>query len=730
MDPETSPTNILDLPVDILVLIFPYLDVASFLNLTSTCKALHSPDFTTDPTYWSRLVRRDFRVPNQPVVQNDGKRWQSMYKRLRTQTRVYTWGNNDKGCLGHSYDVSGPRRFHTRRSRGVNWPGMMQGIQDLGVVSDLQCGGWSTSMLTARGALYMTGVCDGLQVNHHRSPHMQKIQNTPESLQYPPGFPHPNIRYDAATAIKQFSAGRSHVLGLSDSGRIWSWQNIEQPALHVKFIHHNTKEDGSEYGQGAVKKVVAGWNKSAALIESTGVVVWEPLHMDPDESEVGDAVLVLETAVVPLTANLEKGEAAIGEVLNFTLLEDTILFNTSLGKAFVALITWNDQMQTVSHPVELPIPVHHAATPDASFVTDIQGSFRNFAVFTKSGAVLTSNQDQIMPLLQGQNAPPRIFKRIPALQNKQVISLAFGDYHFHALHAPGYITSYGNEPQGCGALGLGGRGVPESRLRGIRNQGIGGDGRLVPHAYTEGRRVWFEAEKRDWLTFLTSGGVDAQEARERTRMAIGTPEITAQGEISEWVEQEGRDWEGKYGVRREGREDDDLGSYFALSVTAAGWHSGALVLVNEEMAESLSKAVVHKISEQRVDLAETSADSARSSRPDPSAPSSSNAGWMETAVDLGRYFLGLTPAGGSSAVYDPNSPHLRVPPDHRNPQPTAYGASPEEGSLYVWANDHFPRLILSDGTEMPGDVPFDQWRYGRPQWKLNWEDERDADGDE
>lgn len=343
-----------------------------------------------------------------------------------------------------------------------------------------------------------------------------------------------------------------------------------------------------------------------------------------------------------------------------------------------------------------------------------------------------------MPLLLNQHTTQRLFTKIPALQNKQVISLAFGDYHFHALHSSGEITSYGYEPQSCGALGLGGEGVPEGRLRGIRNRGIGGDGHLVIHAYTEGRRVWFEKEKQDWIRFITAGAVDPEEAAPRVRMAIGSPGPNAQGEVSEWIEQQGRDWEGKFGIREESDEDDGLGAYFALSVSAAGWHSGVLVLVNEDMAEKLRRAI--EIQEVTPDDEEVShkdqETSAQSSQQSPQPQSSTTAGGpanslLDQASDWGRYLLGIAPYNVSDAAYDPNAANSRLnathpaagPAHHRDPQPLNFGASPRPGYRYIWAGDHFPRLKLSDGTEMPGEVPFDEWRYGRPEWKLDWENE-------
>lgn len=765
-----NPTSLLDLPIDVLLCIFPYLDASSFLNLTSSCTALHTPDFTNDPQYWSTLVRTTFRVPNQPVVQNDGVRWQKLYKRLLTQSRKYTWGNNEKACLGHSYDTTSPfphapgpqwpprRRVNASRRRHISWPAEMQGTHDLGIVSDVQCGGWSTTLLTAKGALYTVGALDGAQFNPRGPPpYMQTAMTQPTALRYPPGFVQPSERHDVSTAIQQFSSGRSHVLGLSDSGRIWSWQNIEHAALHVKFIHHETKEEGQGTGsRGTVHKVVAGWNKSAALIEGTGIVLWDPLQRENGGTEVEDGQLVLESAVVPQTGFRHTkgnkrgvqvaGDAGdmslaetVGEVRTFIVLEHVVLFNTDIGKAFAAQIFWNDNEQRIGEPVELsldiPAPPESAADTSRHIstesATDVQGSFRSFAVFTASGQVLTSNQDRLMDLLLNRSTTSTqepLFAHIPALQHRGVISVAFGDYHFHALHSSGHITSYGNEPQACGALGLGGHGDPEGRLRGIRYQGIGGDGRLVPHAYSEGRRVWFEDQKRDWIQFLTAGGVNPAEAAERLRMALGSPDPRCQGEISEWVEQQGRDWEGKYvGIANGG--DDGLGAYFALSVTAAGWHSGALMLVNEELAAKVREACEVRdpsasqapTPPQDNDDQPTSSTTAQFS----SSPRNNSLFSRATSValDYGRWFLGVAPY---NVPANPQPPRIR--PDTardgraRTEQihfPRSFGDSPREGYKYVWAYDHFPRLRLSDGTEMPGDVEFDEWRYERPEFDLD-----------
>jgi SCF-associated factor 1 len=739
---------LLDLPVEILLLIFPYLDANSFLSLTSSCTALHQPEFLHEATFWSAIVRSTFRVPNQPVVQNDGQRWQKLYKRMLMQSRVMTWGDNQKACLGHSYSSpagfrmrGGPHRGHARavRQKHISWPQKMQNTENIGVVSDLQCGGWSTSLLTSKGAIYTVGVMDGMQFNQPRAPGMQQAKMDPTPLRFPPGFAQPRERYDAATAIKQFSSGRGHVLGLSDSGRIWTWQNIDDAALHVRFLHHDTVEGEREHGRGVIHKVVAGWNKSAALIEGSGIVLWDPLKRENDETATEDAALVLESAVVPKSGyrDIKTGRSrsaeqedladSVGEVLNFIVLEHVVLFNTSLGKIFVSEIHWNENEQRMGEPLQLNLT--SSSDSDEAFATDLQGSFRNFAVFAKSGAVLTCHQDRLTNILQGfeQDNTQSLFTRIPALQHKSVISVAFGDYHFHALHSPGYITSYGNEPQACGALGLGGHGDPEGRLRGIRYSGMGGDGRLVPHAYTEGRRIWFEEEKRQWIKFLTSGGADPEEAAGRVRMAIGSPDLAGQGEVSEWVEQQGRDWEEKYGLQDQ--DEDGLGAYFALSVTAAGWHSGALVLVNEELAQKISAACEVPDPAAEAKAAPIANDEANNTTTNNNVSPQPSPSLLSTALDYGRWFLGVGPYSAPSPSSNTrqqqqqqqfNSTRPEGVETRRTPEPTEYGASPREGRLYAWAGDHFPRLRLLDGREMPGTVGFDEWRYGRPEWELEF----------
>ncbi|KAF9700182.1 hypothetical protein EKO04_001857 [Ascochyta lentis] len=579
-------TSITDLPLDILVLVFPYLDAKSFLSLCSTCKAFQQPSIRLDPAYWSFATRRAFRVPNQPVVQRDGVRWQKLYRRMLTQSHVFTWGNNGHNRLGH--------------------------------------GGWSTTLLTSDGSLHTAGVLDGqvTLASHERL----------APLSFPAGYPSSatDSQYqEPAIKIRQFSAGRSHILGLSDDGKIWSWYHAKKAALQVKFAHVDMREQPADKSSttqfsafGHVGQVVAGWSRSSAYVHGTGIVVWDVVERGTNDGDT-DTMLVLENAEVPKTSyRRPKGKERetedqralaeeVGAVLNYIILEHFVVFATDTGKVFCGLFGDKNRVEDILELRDLQ--------SENGTAVDVQGSFRRFAVF-KNGEVITADQEYLHQCWNARGTDSTFggLHKIPALQHKDVISVAFGDYHYLALHSNGKITSYGTELQACGALGLGEEG-PQGKARGIVYDRFQRDGRLLPHAYTYGRQVWFDPRKKDWIQqIIQNGGSDPDEARQR--MEAFEDEANVQGEISEWIEQEGREWD-------KDTCDDGLGGYFALRVSAAGWHSGALVLVNDDLAKK-----------------------------EPS---------------------------------------------------------------YSYEGKPFPRLRLSDGTEMPGSVDFAVWRHGQPEWQLD-----------
>lgn len=138
--------SLVELPLDILSLILPYLDVKSFLSLCRACRAFQQSEIRFDALYWRQQTRSTFRVPLHLLVQHDGRRWCKLYERLLTQSRVYCWGDNEHGRLGHAGQTNFPqmssassRRIMDRAIRKAPLPFEVD-LKEIGTIADLQCG--------------------------------------------------------------------------------------------------------------------------------------------------------------------------------------------------------------------------------------------------------------------------------------------------------------------------------------------------------------------------------------------------------------------------------------------------------------------------------------------------------------------------------------------------------------------------------------------------------------
>ena len=200
------------------------------------------------------------------------------------------------------------------------------------------------------------------------------------------------------------------------------------------------------------------------------------------------------------------------------------------------------------------------------------------------------------------------------------------------------------------------------RFRGLHRDvaNISRDSFLLSVASRRGRQIWFEPEKKDWLSWLEDT-LKHKDFKFDDRPAVRQwDNLDRSGMFSEWVDQEGRHWKDGPNQRSDATpraqpvrdstatDYDNLGPYFAITVAAAGWHSGALVLVDEDKA--------HEIRSQWVVQREEDSG--------PSVP-----GAFETRSD-------------------------------------------EEE--YVWKATGFPKVELPDGFTMPGEGEVRPWREGRP----------------
>ena len=431
---------------------------------------------------------------------------------------------------------------------------------------------------------------------------------------------------------------------------------------------------------------------------------------------------LIETFRMPGTAHKRNShghgspslDVQIGEVINHVVMEQHIVFITDLNKVFAFPTHW-PSLDTQITPVELTT---FSPGPEDGRVHDIQGSFRSFAVFTTEGSVLIGNRNHLEAFCKLTTASSSSTKdllpapiMIPSLQRSSVISLAFGDYHFHALRADGTISSYGTEPRGCGAFGLGPPGL--ARLRGV--QYVPGDGILELPSWCEGRRtVWMEPEKERWLEDMErkSEGGEIGTRGNMVRLGLrGASEV-----YGEWFEREGRNWSsgpGRYGDLMGEGSKDEIGAYFTLKISAAGWHSGALVLVDQEKAAMVREKYLVKKKVRPVHtsiIGEGSGEERVAALEEQLVTLVSRLGsWAGGLIcRMGRSFLGLTARDAAASL-------------GQGGDEVAEDSGGDE--LYVWHDQPFPRLRLPNGEEMPGDIPLTPWRGVEPVF--NCEHDRD-----
>lgn len=635
----TTNMSLADLPEDIILMILPLLNPKDFLSLCSVNRDFYS-SFHLEPTYWRVQTSTTFRIPINPLLLAEGgARWYWLYKKLRTQTVAYAWGSDSHGSLGQEGHRPEPptglgarplirHRPIIRSIFSCPEPKEMHVPTDVGVIADLQSGGWSTSLLSSKGEIWSVGVLDAADGRMLGKPvsYFTKLE-----YGHLPDEGYPSI--ETFEPIKQFSSGRRHLLGLDEAGNIWFWNQFLERGRKIEFLSPDL------IGGKKAIRVVAGWQDSTAFVPGQGIVHWRP----PDGGDENPFPAINEK-IVPHTgyASNDSKKAGddedhseyVGQVLAHIVLENYIVYITSTSRVFAFKIDVS----------ELPIEVTSLSSPSTGYgpLLNIQGSFRRFAVFSSTGQVLTCDQDYLENWLRSLNNhltshstdldPPHHLQShnllpapplIPALQNIQVISLAFGDYHFHALHSTGDISSYGHEPGHSGAFGLNSNDCHVALLRGLippsRNPryGRGGGGsRLSAQAWRSPRRIWFDRERQDWIKELAEKAgskgwtndvnhqalpVAGDNAAQQEFPAPGLSEEEWAG-ISEWVEQEGLAWYTPNNKTESSQqplphrpdpskhttatitENIETKPFFAITVSAAGWHSSALVLRDEPAA--------------------------------------------------------------------------------------------------------------------------------------------------
>lgn len=299
-------------------------------------------------------------------------------------------------------------------------------------------------MLTVGGDVWLAGKLDN---DHRRCPSYELKK----------------LDFGGASNIVQVSMGRTHIVALSDTGDIFMLHLDlrDGDPTRVTFLELETAEDDptkdpakDPFRHGAVRKVVAGWGGSAAIVEGYGVVFWS---IDGCEIEERTKTAYMRSRIVPFLAPNTAGDPAFSStssslsvndvltrasdappeaVCDLVVGEHYLVALTTAGRVFAALQDHNAFEATP--PVEMRTFRAPAGQPPFA---RIAGQFRQWAVFSQGGAVFIGTNDIVAaafenvdtarrngePLVEADTREnPQIVK---GLQNRGIIDISFGGAH-------------------------------------------------------------------------------------------------------------------------------------------------------------------------------------------------------------------------------------------------------------------------------------------------------------
>jgi len=420
-------------------------------------------------------------------------------------------------------------------------------------VADIVCGGYFTAVLTTIGEVWMKGWGGWRQIR--MSSHLTAS----------------DLHRQHISTITQISAARDGVICLAESAVMWY--------CHLEELEAHMVTTGIRVMKGGWTGLSAMRTPRPAQEEDSGILVWTSL----------DGIIKHIPTAIPMTSPHRPDYA--GEVINWAMMRDYVLFVTRPGRVWAWHIA-----PYAANATQVALPVELKRGDDAAHedVADVCGWLERFALMMRNGEVLLGTTQMLKDYLD--LGTPLKFEKIPALQNTGVVKIAFGDWHYHALHKDGTITSYGHEPEGCGAFGLG-----DVNLS-VMERGFSRDIVIRPECLTTGRRVHFEPEKQAWQLDLARSYTNDDQAD------VSWPGDGTRYEVSEWIEERLRAWatpgnevmiapghraagqEGSYhGARQDDTKRDEDPAYFVTSVAACGWHTVALVLVDTAKATEVAR---------------------------------------------------------------------------------------------------------------------------------------------
>ncbi|EEQ37976.1 hypothetical protein CLUG_02099 [Clavispora lusitaniae ATCC 42720] len=508
-----------------------FLSPIEIFNLSLTCKQLHSY-LTSNEAYHLLFLYRFGKLTPLNLKEYD---WEHLFKkRCAKNLNFYTWGSANQGRLGYLLrDI--PDANRSQLYFGVHTPTKVPNF-DSSVIDQVHAGGYSFQLLT-KGKIYCIGAnyCGshgsstpgplqndyvpridsgrtigfvsltqprlateaGLRAVHHRIPDNPNLRLPPEQLEFPPELERTDIEETSFVTkmslpsswdrenrkIVNISSGRKHFLALDDEGAVFTWDSGNsdwKTGVQVIFpgLH------------GRIRSVSAGWNLSSCFMTGVGIVVWYSRDsITKEDYEASKFKAKANYIVIP-------GSEAI---VDYIALQDSVMYIRDDGDLFKFHINasamanghencndsiWNVPMKAFNSWLA---KFNKQNKMEATF-TKLSGCYQSFAIFTNHGQVLLGKQ--------GSDDEANLPKVIPELQNKGIIQISMGDYHYLALTDKGKLLSWGLEPQNSGCLGLG-------NLSEIADETITTENRN--HIVTEPHEVKNPSPNGKWLAVSTSG---------------------------------------------------------------------------------------------------------------------------------------------------------------------------------------------------------------------------------
>ena len=449
-----------------------------------------------DQPFWRQYTLKTFRLPPQPIRQ---KGWYDLYRHLST-ARVYSWGSNEFGRLGHSYDLTDRNMLLTTI---FTKPTEIESLSKE-VVVDLACGGWNMWALTSSGKVYGWGKVTNLLMHAHYKIQGDEFEGLARGRPQLIAFVEP---------IERISVGRRSCLALAESGSLFTVDLDFKYTAIVKLTTPDVTSPDLPSKEHSVIHMAAGWRYSAAVIKGIGLIVWEPTVPNRRETMVQLANVTSETTFernwkarrILRTEEVDTNNASADlDIIGLMVGDGYLIYLTEVGTVHRVNIT-NEILASPTQPPSFLLE-KFTITPKLSYLS---GSFFHFGLFNTAGDVLIGD------VQTGSDTPPTIEE---GLQHRGVIALSWGDWHGLALCEDGSVLSWGRELRKNGCLGMGYQSLDEAREMGLQvaaNEVFGDIPRKVPGFGGEENNFAFCVAAAGWHSAALIADFKTPEVRKR-----------------------------------------------------------------------------------------------------------------------------------------------------------------------------------------------------------------------